>query len=70
MKWFLGLSFIATAALCAYQNTVIRKNTKTLAMYEDSVKAMAKAYEAADRRSHKWESSFYKCVRLQVVSVP
>ena len=70
MKLFLFLAFVVTAAFAAYQNTVIKAKSKTLAMYEGAAEAMVGAHQAASARSNKWEQRYYSCIKLQVVSVP
>lgn len=70
MKWFLGLSFIALAAFCAYQNTVIAESTKSLVAMEKGALAMVDAHKSASARSNKWEQRYYSCIKLQVVSAP
>jgi hypothetical protein len=70
MKWLVGLSFIALAAFCLYQNKVIKESTQSLVYMEKGAMSMVAAYQSASMRSNKWEQRYYSCVKLQVVSAP
>jgi hypothetical protein len=64
MKWFLGLSFLATAAFSLYQNSVIAQTTKSLAQMEKGALSMVEAHKSASARSNKWEQRYYSCIKL------